>query len=110
MPVEQALPLALQVAEALEAVHRAGLVHGDVKPHNIFLCGPLDHPDCIKLIDFGFAQLSSADTPIEDNMVAGTLEYMSPEQILSDPIDARADIYSFGIVLFRWLIAELPEI
>ena len=110
MPVEQALPLALQVAEALEAVHRAGLVHGDVKPHNIFLCGPNDHPSCIKLIDFGFAQLSAVDTPTDDNMVAGTLEYMSPEQILSDPIDARADIYSFGIVLFRWLIAELPEI
>jgi len=108
MPVEQALPLALQVAEALEAVHRAGLVHGDVKPHNIFLCGPNDHPTCIKLIDFGFAQLSSADTPTDDNMVAGTLEYMSPEQILSDPIDARADIYSFGIVLFRWLTGELP--
>jgi serine/threonine protein kinase len=50
----------------------------------------------------------SADTPIEDNMVAGTLVYMAPEQILSDPIDARADIYSFGIVLFRWLTAELP--
>ena len=65
MPVEQTLPLAMQVAQALEAVHRAGLVHGDVKPHNIFLCGALDHPACIKLIDFGFAQLSSADTPIE---------------------------------------------
>ena len=72
------------------------------------LCGPNDHPNCIKLIDFGFAQLSSDDTPTDDNMVAGTLEYMSPEQILSDPIDARADIYSFGIVLFRWLTAELP--
>ena len=107
MPVELALPLAMQLVCALDSVHRAGLVHGDVKPHNVFLCGEQDHPECIKLIDFGFAQLSSGDTPNGD-IVTGTLEYMSPEQILSDPVDARSDIYSFGIVLFRWLTAELP--
>jgi eukaryotic-like serine/threonine-protein kinase len=108
MPVEQALPFALQLASAVDAVHRAGLVHGDVKPHNVFLCGECDSPQSIKLIDFGFAQACSGDGPIDSDVVAGTLEYMSPEQILSDRIDARSDIYSFGIVLFRWLTAELP--
>ena len=108
MPVDQALPLAKQLAQALGAVHHAGLVHGDVKPHNVFLCGERDHPECIKLIDFGFAQHLSGDTPSDGATVAGTLEYMSPEQILSDPVDVRSDIYSFGIVLFRWLTAELP--
>jgi serine/threonine-protein kinase len=106
--VEDALPLIQQLAWALDAVHRAGLIHGDIKPHNVFLCGPLDHPESVKLIDFGFAQSSKGDCLSDGDTVAGTLEYMAPEQILSDPIDARADIYSFGIVLFRWLTAELP--
>ncbi len=108
MPVERALPLAKQLAQALDAVHHAGLIHGDVKPHNVFLCGQRDQPERVKLIDFGFAQLLNDDTPTDGAIVAGTLEYMSPEQILSDPVDARSDIYSFGIVLFRWLTAELP--
>ncbi len=108
MPVKCALPLVRELACALQAVHQAGLVHGDVKPHNVFLCGALDQPQCVKLIDFGFAQSSNDDSIYDGDTVAGTLEYMAPEQILSDPIDARADIYSFGIVLFRWLTAELP--
>jgi serine/threonine-protein kinase len=108
MTVGEALPLVRQVAEALAAVHQAGLVHGDVKPHNLFLCGDRDTPQCVKLIDFGFAQLLSADTSNNGDTVTGTLEYMAPEQILSDPIDARSDIYSLGIVLFRWLTGELP--
>ncbi len=108
MPVEQALPFALQLASALDAVHKAGLIHGDVKPHNVFLSGECDSPQSVKLIDFGFAQVCSGDSPTDGDIVAGTLEYMSPEQILSDPIDARSDIYSFGIVLFRWLTGELP--
>ena len=108
MPVAQALPLMMQLGQALQAVHDAGLIHGDVKPHNIFLCGPLDQPHTVKLIDFGFAQMSATETPVNGDMVAGTLEYMAPEQLLSDPVDPRADIYSFGIVLFRWITAELP--
>jgi serine/threonine-protein kinase len=98
----------IQLALALQAVHYAGLVHGDVKPHNTFLCGKLDAPDTIKLFDFGFAQCCGDTTMTDGDIVAGTLEYMAPEQLLSDPIDSRADIYSFGVVLFRWLTGELP--
>ena len=108
MSAEDALPLMMQLACALHAVHEAGLVHGDVKPHNIFLCGELDVPNTVKLFDFGFAQTCGDTTMTDGDIVAGTLEYMAPEQLLSDPIDARADIYSFGVVLFRWLTGELP--
>jgi serine/threonine-protein kinase len=108
MPAEEALPLALELANALDAVHQVGLVHGDVKPHNVFLCGQLDNPAHVKLIDFGFAQIARQESLVGEATVAGTLEYMAPEQILSDPIDPRADIYSLGVVLFRWVTAELP--
>ncbi len=108
MSAEEALPLALELANALDAVHQVGLVHGDVKPHNVFLCGPLDRPEHVKLIDFGFAQVTRQESTNGEATVAGTIEYMAPEQILSEPIDPRADIYSLGVVLFRWLTGELP--
>jgi serine/threonine-protein kinase len=107
-PSEDALPLMLQLGRALQAVHEAGLIHGDVKPQNIFLCGEMDKPDTVKLIDFGFAQSCGENSQADGDTVAGTLEYMAPEQLLSDPVDARADIYSFGVVMFRWLTGELP--
>ncbi len=108
MPVARALPLVAQLGYALEAVHRAEIVHCDVKPHNVFLCGTLDNPDGIKLIDFGCAQLKNDGSRSDNDTVAGTPEYMAPEQILCDPLDARTDIYSFGITLFRWLTGQLP--
>ncbi len=108
MPVALALPLAVQLGNALDAVHSAGIVHCDVKPHNVFLCGTLDKPDGIKLIDFGCAQLVNDGSRPQGDVVAGTPEYMAPEQIVCDPLDVRTDIYSFGIVLFRWLTGDLP--
>lgn len=108
MPAAAALPLIIQLARALQAVHEVGLVHGDVKPQNIFLCGKLDQPSCVKLIDFGFSQPISEQSASDSDLVAGTLQYMAPEQLLCDAIDARSDIYSFGIVLFKWLTGELP--
>lgn len=107
MSIRQAMPLAMQLCGALGAVHLAGSIHGDVKPHNVFLCGPLDAPSSVKLIDFGCA-LPIGSSRTDGDMVAGTPEYMAPEQILGDPVDQRTDIYAFGIVLFRWLTAELP--
>jgi len=107
MSIRQAMPLAMQLGGALGAVHLAGCIHGDVKPHNVFLCGALDAPSSVKLIDFGCA-LPIGSSRTDGDMVAGTPEYMAPEQILGDPVDQRTDIYAFGIVLFRWLTAELP--
>lgn len=109
MQVPQALPLLRQLAEGLAAVHCAGIVHGDIKPKNVFLCGPLDEPSTVKIIDFGLAcPFSASVEAAEDETIAGTLEYLSPEQAAADPLDERSDVYAFGIVAFRWLTGELP--
>jgi serine/threonine-protein kinase len=109
MPVQQALPLLRQLAEGLRAAHQVGIVHGDVKPKNVFLCGPLDAPHCLKLIDFGLARLAGPTShELDGETVAGTLEYLAPEQALAEATDERADVYSFGVVAFRWLTGELP--
>jgi serine/threonine-protein kinase len=109
MPVDRALPLLRQLAEGLRAVHDAGIVHGDVKPKNVFLCGPVDAPISVKLIDFGLARpLSPEVTELDDETIAGTLEYLAPEQAVADAVDPRSDIYAFGVIAFRWLTGELP--
>jgi serine/threonine-protein kinase len=110
MPVLEALPLLCQLAEGLAAIHMAGIVHADVKPRNVFLCGPLDAPTEIKIIDFGLARpMNPEHEEIDDDeTIAGTLEYLSPEQAVADPLDERSDVYSFGVIAFRWLTGELP--
>jgi eukaryotic-like serine/threonine-protein kinase len=111
MSAARALPLLRQLAEGLAAVHQAGIVHGDLKPRNVFLCGPTDAPTGVKIIDFGLARTvapGAVELGDEDELVAGTFEYLSPEQAVADPLDERADIYSFGVVAFRWLTGELP--
>jgi serine/threonine-protein kinase len=110
MPVDAALPLIRQLAEGLRAVHARGIVHGDIKPKNVFLCGPVGAPQVVKLIDFGLARpVSHAPVAqLDSETIAGTLEYLSPEQVVADALDPRADIYSFGVIVFRWLTGELP--
>jgi len=109
MPVVVALPLLCQLAEGLAAIHGSGVVHGDIKPRNVFLCGPADAPTQLKIIDFGLARSIEPDArDLDDETIAGTLEYLSPEQAVADPLDERSDIYSFGVVAFRWLTGELP--
>lgn len=109
MDPTQALPLIMGLADGLEAAHRASVVHGDVKPHNIYLSGPLDQPSSVKLIDFGLAcQLDRDLEQADREFVSGTIAYMSPEQILAEPVDPRTDVYGFGVVAFLWLTGELP--
>lgn len=109
MPLAMALGQLRQLAEGLDAIHRVGIVHGDIKPKNVFLCGPIDGATVVKIIDFGLARPSSPDQEgLDDETIAGTLEYLSPEQAVADPLDERSDIYSFGVVAFRWLTGELP--
>jgi serine/threonine-protein kinase len=109
MPVTMALALLRQLAEGLMAIHGAGVVHGDIKPRNVFLCGPVDAPHSVKIIDFGLARGAGVESDsLDDETIAGTLEYLSPEQAVADTLDERSDIYSFGVVAFRWLTGELP--
>lgn len=108
VPVELGVILARQAAAALSAVHRTGIVHRDVKPDNLFLVGVPDEPVAFKLLDFGMARFED-ERPSEDSTsVLGTAQYMAPEQILVEPVDARADVYGLGVVMFRMFTGHLP--
>lgn len=102
------LPLMIEAARALAAVHAAGMVHRDVKPDNLFLVGPIGDPESIKVLDFGMARLSEEAHDEESTSILGTAQYMAPEQILVEPVDGRTDIYALGVVLFRALTGHLP--
>ena len=95
-----------QVAEALDAAHRRGLVHRDVKPSNVLLDqqGDRDHA---YLADFGLTHSARADAP-GDAQFAGTVDYVAPEQIRGDEVDGRADQYALGCLLFECLTGSLP--
>src|SRR5919112_110530 len=105
LPPERAAALVAQIGEALDAAHAAGLVHRDVKPANVLL-GPGDH---VYLTDFGLTKhaLSIAGTTKPGHWV-GTLDYVAPEQIRGERIDARADVYALGCLLFFTLTGVVP--
>jgi serine/threonine protein kinase len=100
--------LVRQAALGLEAAHAAGVVHCDVKPANLFLCGPIDGECVVKVFDFGLACPSGGADDASSDFAAGTLQYMAPEQVVGDPVGPRADIYGLGVVMFRALTGELP--
>lgn len=105
---DRAISLLVQVADALDAAHAAGLVHRDVKPGNILVAG--SPPDEIAYVcDFGVARhVSSASSLTGDRGVIGTIDYIPPEQIEGGSIDGRADVYSLGCVLFECLAGMKP--
>ncbi|MBK8255901.1 MAG: serine/threonine protein kinase [Polyangiaceae bacterium] len=107
MPASLAIPLLGKAASALSAAHQVGVIHRDVKPDNLFLIGEPGEPYDIRLLDFGFARLRKS-TMTAAGMAVGTAEYMAPEQGLSDPVDARTDVYGLGAVLYRTLTGQLP--
>jgi tRNA A-37 threonylcarbamoyl transferase component Bud32 len=100
----QAAGLAAQVAEALDAAHRAGLVHRDVKPANVLLAGD----GRVKVADFGIAKAAEAADLTQPGLMVGTAKYVAPEQVEGKPVDARTDIYSLGIVLYEMLCGRPP--
>jgi tRNA A-37 threonylcarbamoyl transferase component Bud32 len=114
LPVPRVLDLAKQVTEALIAAHEMGVVHRDLKPDNILIARRGER-EVAKVVDFGIAK-ALAESPHEaltrSGLVIGTPEFMSPEQLLGDPVDARTDLYSLGCIIFLMLTgtqaAEAP--
>jgi len=119
LPLDQALTIAVHVADALSAAHRAGVVHRDLKPANVMLTkaggGSTSSPQA-KLLDFGLAKTAApvvaagasmmATTPVNitaQGTILGTFQYMSPEQIEGQDADARSDVFAFGCVLYELL-------
>ena len=108
MPLELGLPFVRAVAEGLAAVHRAGIVHRDVKPDNVFLQGEKGSPHSAKIVDFGFAKHDEQGALTQAGVTVGTVEYMSPEQAVSDPVDPRTDVYGIGVLMHRMFTGRLP--
>ena len=119
MVLEETLPIAKQIAEALEYAHEKGIIHRDLKPANMKLTAD-GH---VKVLDFGLAKALEAPAPAGGNpsisptltiegtragMILGTAAYMSPEQASGKPADKRADIWSFGVVLYEMLTGKQP--
>lgn len=108
MAPASAITLLRSIAQALGAAHRAGVVHRDVKPDNVFLIGERNAAHDVKLVDFGFARLVSEKGMTQAGIAVGTIEYMAPEQAVSDAPDARTDVYALGVLMFRLLSGKLP--
>jgi serine/threonine protein kinase len=102
---EDAASLIAQVADGLDAVHAAGLVHRDVKPHNVIV----DEDGDAHLADFGLAKAMGATTGLTaTGQVIGTVDYMAPEQIEAERVDARTDVYALGGVLYNAVTGRVP--
>ena len=107
LPPSETVAILVQVCAGLEAAHREGVIHRDLKPENIFLHGRRGAPPVVKILDFGVASAANAETG-DAGFVVGTPEYLSPEQAFGQAVDARADIYSVGIMAWRMLIGRTP--
>lgn len=104
LPLRDALTIALDLADALTRAHRLDILHRDIKPGNVLL----DAAGLPRLADFGLARLGQASLITGHEDVLGTVAYLSPEVCLSEPLDGRADIWSFGVLLYEMLLGERP--
>lgn len=103
LPVDEACRIAGGIADALEAAHRAGIIHRDVKPSNVILS-----PSGAKLTDFGLARRTEGSSLTTSGRVMGSLPYMAPERVKGMNVTAASDVYGLGVVLFEMLTGRLP--
>jgi serine/threonine-protein kinase len=106
--LDRAVDLARQIADGLGAAHELGIVHRDLKPDNILVAHSRSGREVVKVVDFGIAkamQEGAGEALTRTGLVIGTPEFMSPEQLLGDPIDARSDLYALGCILHLMLTA-----
>ena len=104
IPIDEAINIANQIAEGLEAAHKNRIVHRDIKSQNIMIT----NDGKVKIMDFGLAKLRGGSQLTRMSSTIGTVAYMSPEQTQGNKVDSRADIWSFGVVLYEMLIGKLP--
>ncbi len=111
LPLERSVEIVAQTASALDAAHHLGIVHRDLKPGNIMIARTRDGGDLVKVVDFDIAKGTAEGEGAEvtrTGFVVGTPEYMSPEQLIGDPLDGRSDTYSLALVFVRILTGRLP--
>jgi serine/threonine-protein kinase len=110
----RAKPLVLQVCRALQSAHDKGILHRDVKPENCMRIARSDNPDFIKVLDFGLAKMLMAEAGVDVSLsikgggIMGTPEYMSPERIRGQTLDARSDVYALGVLAYELITGCVP--
>ncbi len=104
LPVREALAVAAQIAEGLDEAHGKGVIHRDIKSANIML----SDKGLVRIMDFGIARLSRGPETTWSGTVSGTAAYMSPEQAMGGSVDARADLWALGVIMYEMLAGELP--
>lgn len=104
LPVHEAVEIATGIAQGLERAHEAGIVHRDIKPSNVFVTTRGE----VKILDFGIAKLATGVSRTGTGTVIGSAAYMAPEQARGESVDARADLWSLGVVLYEMLTGDRP--
>lgn len=102
--IKEAIKIAIQIAEGLQAAHEKGIVHRDIKSTNVMLTGKGQ----AKIMDFGLAKMAAMSRVTKEGTTLGTIAYMSPEQARGESVDYRSDIFSLGVILYEMISGQLP--
>ena len=101
---EETINIAIQIAKGLEAAHKKGIIHRDIKSQNVMIA----EEDKVKIMDFGLAKIQGETGITKNDSTPGTVSYMSPEQARGEAVDSRSDVFSFGILLYKMFAGVSP--